>query len=182
MVHTASGVLTAIDPTGVVGSSAGFFDVHDRFTWTPFGARFILPLPHDRFELSAGGGGAYERYTGNTGNETPVFYGCLTADGAATSKPRGRRIGPWTPLLVGSHSAMDAGQRIAWRAGPLVCPHGRYQLPILKRRPLSFLRKSSGATALPRGIRTLCEASGASGRQKPVCVHPQPNLPAPPGR
>src|ERR1022692_2751440 len=42
-----AGVLTAIDPTGVVGSSAGFFDVHDRFTWTPFGARFILPLRHD---------------------------------------------------------------------------------------------------------------------------------------
>jgi len=63
------GVLTVIDPTGVVGSYAGFFDVHDRFTWLPFGVRFILPLRHDRFEISAGGGGAYERYT--VGNEVP---------------------------------------------------------------------------------------------------------------
>lgn len=57
-------VLTAIDPTGVVGGYAGFFDAHDRFTWVPFGARFILPLQHDRFEISAGAGGVYERYTG----------------------------------------------------------------------------------------------------------------------
>ena len=110
-----AGVLTAIDPTGVVGSSAGFFDVHDRFTWTPFGARFILPLPHDRFELSAGGGGAYERYTGN---ETPVFYG-LSYSGwggyfkatAAVALDPGHHF--WlgaTPrwiLVNGSHGARD---------------------------------------------------------------------------
>ncbi|MGO4883603.1 MAG: hypothetical protein ACLP59_22705 [Bryobacteraceae bacterium] len=57
------GILTAIDPTGVVGSYAGFFDVHDRYTWIPFGVRFIVPVHHDRIEISAGGGGVYERYT-----------------------------------------------------------------------------------------------------------------------
>src|ERR1017187_7202307 len=62
------GVLTAINPTGVINSEFGYFDIHDRFTWVPFGVRFILPLRHDRFELSAGGGGAYE--TGNS-NQIP---------------------------------------------------------------------------------------------------------------
>jgi len=68
-----AGVLTAIDPTGVVGSAAGFFDVHDRYTWIPFGPRVILPLRHDRFELSAGAGGTYEKYT--VGNPSPGFFG-----------------------------------------------------------------------------------------------------------
>ena len=48
-------------------------NIHDRFTWVPFGVRLILPLPHDRFELSAGAGGVYERYSG--GNTTPAGYG-----------------------------------------------------------------------------------------------------------
>jgi hypothetical protein len=61
------GELTATNPTGVINSEYGYFNVHDRFRWVPFGARFILPLRHDRFEISAGGGGVYERYAvGNT--------------------------------------------------------------------------------------------------------------------
>jgi hypothetical protein len=61
------GVLTANNPTGVINSEFGYFNIRDRYTWVPFGARFILPLRHDRFEISAGGGGVYERYTvGNT--------------------------------------------------------------------------------------------------------------------
>ena len=101
-----AGVLTAIDPTGVVGSSAGFFDVHDRFTWVPFGPRFILPLRHDRFELFAGAGGAYERYT--VGNPAPGFngspysaWGGYFKAGAAVGLDPGRHI--WlgvTPRLM----------------------------------------------------------------------------------
>jgi len=67
------GVLMAINPTGVINSEFGYFDIHDRFTWVPLGARFILPLQPDRFEHSAGGGGVYERYSG--GNATPAGYG-----------------------------------------------------------------------------------------------------------
>lgn len=62
-VAIEGGVLTAINPTGTINSEYGYFDVRDRFTWVPFGVRFILPLQHDRFEISAGGGGTYERYT-----------------------------------------------------------------------------------------------------------------------
>jgi hypothetical protein len=58
------GVLTAINPTGLINSEYGYFNI---------GVRLILPLQHDRFELSAGTGGVYERYSG--GNETPAGYG-----------------------------------------------------------------------------------------------------------
>jgi hypothetical protein len=34
----------------------------DRFLWVPFGLRGVLPLRHDRVELSAGAGGTYEKY------------------------------------------------------------------------------------------------------------------------
>ena len=67
------GVLTAINPTGLINSEYGYFNIHDRFTWVPFGVRFILPLRHDRFELSVGAGGVYESYSG--GNTTPAGYG-----------------------------------------------------------------------------------------------------------
>ena len=109
------GLLTAIDPTGFVGAYAGSFDVHDRFTWVPFGARFILPLRHDRFELSAGVAGVYERYTRH---ETPVSYGTSYSGGggyfkaeAAVALDPGRHF--WlgaTPQLIlvnGSYGARD---------------------------------------------------------------------------
>lgn len=110
-----TGLLTVIDPTGVLGGYAGFFDAHDRLTWVPFGARFILPLRHDRFELSAGGGGVYERYTGY---ETPVggrssyngWGGYCKAQAAVALDP-GRHF--WlgaTPQLIlvnGSYGARD---------------------------------------------------------------------------
>ena len=35
----------------------------DRFIWVPFGLRAVLPLAHGRIELSAGGGGLYEKYS-----------------------------------------------------------------------------------------------------------------------
>jgi len=91
------GLLTAMDPTGIVGSYAGFFDVHDRFTWVPFGPRFILPLQHDRFEISAGGGGVYERYTvGNTeapnGPAPYSGWGGYFKAGAAVALDPGRHL------------------------------------------------------------------------------------------
>src|SRR5713226_4864953 len=38
------------------------FKADDRFIWVPFGLRGVLPLRHDRVEVSAAAGGAYEKY------------------------------------------------------------------------------------------------------------------------
>ena len=65
-----AGVLTALDPTGVVGGANYTIDVKDRFTWVQFGPRFILPLWDGRLELSAGAGGAYENYS--PGSPSPI--------------------------------------------------------------------------------------------------------------
>jgi hypothetical protein len=46
----------------VLPSAVGDIKVHDSEYLVPFGARAILPLFHDRFELSAGGGGMYILY------------------------------------------------------------------------------------------------------------------------
>ncbi len=45
--------------------ATGFGDlrIRDYQLMVPFGARAILPLEHDRFLISAGGGGVYLRYT-----------------------------------------------------------------------------------------------------------------------
>lgn len=109
------GVLTANNPTGLINSEYGYFNIHDRYTWVPFGARFVLPLRHDRFEISAGGGGVYERYTvGNTQAPTgPTPYsgwgGYFKANAAVALDP-GRHL--WlgtTPqwILVNAHSVRD---------------------------------------------------------------------------
>jgi len=64
-----AGLLTAIDPSGAQNSEYGVFNIHDRYTWLPIGVRFIVPLRHDRFEISGGVGGVYERYSGGS---TPI--------------------------------------------------------------------------------------------------------------
>ncbi len=46
--------------------------VHDRFIWVPFGPRFVFPAKKDRFEVSLGGGGVFERYV-NAANPTGGF-------------------------------------------------------------------------------------------------------------
>jgi len=58
-----AGVLTSLDPTGVVRGANFNIDVKDRFTWVQFGPRFILPLWDGRLEVSAGAGGVYENYS-----------------------------------------------------------------------------------------------------------------------
>lgn len=57
------GVFTALDPTGEICNGNGCVDVNDRYFWVPFGVRFVTPLLLGRIELSAGGGGLYEKYT-----------------------------------------------------------------------------------------------------------------------
>jgi hypothetical protein len=62
-LEAEAGLFTALDPTGDICAHFGCLDVNDRYFWIPFGVRFIAPLHRDRVELSAGGGGLYEKYT-----------------------------------------------------------------------------------------------------------------------
>lgn len=62
-VAVDAGVFVALNPHPPSCASFGCFNRDNRFVWVPFGARFILPLKHDRYELSAGGGGLWEHYS-----------------------------------------------------------------------------------------------------------------------
>ena len=92
-----AGVLTALDPTGVIRGENFAIDVKDRFTWVQFGPRFILPLWDGRLEVSAGAGGAYENYSG--GVTTPIGnlpsrtgWGGNFSGGAAIAMDTGRHF------------------------------------------------------------------------------------------
>jgi hypothetical protein len=67
-IEAETGLFVAMDPTGEVCGHFGCVDVSDHFFWVPFGVRFIAPL-RSRGELSAGGGGLFEKYT--VGTEFP---------------------------------------------------------------------------------------------------------------
>jgi hypothetical protein len=58
-----AGVHVALHPGGESCNAHGCYDPNDRYIWVPFGVRFIAPLVARRLELSAGGGGLYERYS-----------------------------------------------------------------------------------------------------------------------
>jgi hypothetical protein len=58
-----AGVVVALQPGGVSCNAHACYDPNDRYIWVPFGVRFIAPLVAKRLELSAGGGGLYERYS-----------------------------------------------------------------------------------------------------------------------
>jgi len=64
-IEPEAGVFGGINPVPSYRNADGYHTFSSRFIWVPFGARFILPLKHDRFELSAGIGGLYEN-GGNT--------------------------------------------------------------------------------------------------------------------
>jgi hypothetical protein len=92
-----TGVLTALDPTGVIRGENFNIDIKDRFTWVQFGPRFILPLWDGRLELSAGAGGVYEDYSpgspspsGNMSSRTG--WGGNFSGGAAIALDPGRHF------------------------------------------------------------------------------------------
>jgi hypothetical protein len=62
-IEAEAGVFTGLQPRGQSCASFGCFDPDDRFIWIPFGLRFIDPVIRNRLELSAGGGGLYEKYS-----------------------------------------------------------------------------------------------------------------------
>ena len=71
-IEAEAGLFTALDPTGVQCASFGCRDAGDHYYWVPFGVRFIAPLYRRRIELSAGGGGLYEKYSGDLLGVGPV--------------------------------------------------------------------------------------------------------------
>jgi hypothetical protein len=66
-----TGLMTALQPGQTLCSAHGCFDPDDRYFWVPFGARFVAPIGWKRVELSAGGGGLYERYSVRNGTSNP---------------------------------------------------------------------------------------------------------------
>lgn len=70
VIEAEAGAIGAINPVETLCGYAGCFNPGSRIIWVPFGFRFILPLQHDRFELSAGLGGLYQSVSG--GGATPV--------------------------------------------------------------------------------------------------------------
>lgn len=57
------GVQTALKPGPEIRGASYDFKPDDRYIWVPFGVKFIVPIDRDRFELSAGGGGLYQKYS-----------------------------------------------------------------------------------------------------------------------
>jgi len=92
-----AGVFTALDPTGDLCSARGCVDANDNFLWIPFGVRFVAPLAGGRMEISAGGGGLFERYRLGTpfSGVNPFVrraWGGYFVGGAAVALDRGRHI------------------------------------------------------------------------------------------
>jgi hypothetical protein len=66
-----AGVDTALSlGTEAVGANFNF-KADDRFLWVPFGVKGVLPLRGGRVEVTAGGGGLYEKYL--VGNNSGSF-------------------------------------------------------------------------------------------------------------
>jgi hypothetical protein len=96
-VEFEAGLFIVPHPSPDFCGSFGCHDVDDRYYWIPFGARFLLPLQRDRLELSAGGGGLYNKYTlGNPlSGGGPISYegwGGYFSGAAAAALDRGRHL------------------------------------------------------------------------------------------
>jgi hypothetical protein len=61
------GLTMALQPSPNQCSAHGCVDPDDRFYWVPFGVRFVAPIAWKRVEVSAGGGGLFERYAISNG-------------------------------------------------------------------------------------------------------------------
>lgn len=70
-IEAEAGIFTALQPSSNYVGAHYFVNPDDRFLWVPFGVRFIAPLYLGRIELSAGGGGLYEKYS--VSNPNPGF-------------------------------------------------------------------------------------------------------------
>lgn len=94
-LEAEAGLFTALDPTGVQCASFGCHDASDHYYWVPFGVRFIAPLYRRRIELSVGGGGLYEKYSGDFLGVGPLSRsggGGYFVGSAAVALDRGRHF------------------------------------------------------------------------------------------
>ena len=106
-VEIEAGLMAALQPGQDLCSAHGCFDPDDRYFWALFGLRFLAPLASGRLELSAGGGGMYEKYSVSNSDFNPFGirsrdgWGGYFAGGAAVALDRSRhfRIGA-TPRFI----------------------------------------------------------------------------------
>ena len=94
-IEAEAGLFTALDPTGVQCASSGCRDASDHYYWVPFGVRFIAPLYRRRIDISGGGGGLYEKYSGDLLGGPPVSRsggGGYFLASAAVALDRGRHF------------------------------------------------------------------------------------------
>jgi len=61
-VDLSVGIDSAVSLNTEVRGATYDFKADDLYVWVPFGVSGVLPLHHDRFELSAGGGALWEKY------------------------------------------------------------------------------------------------------------------------
>jgi len=116
-VEAEAGLFAALQPAPEIRGASYFLDPDDRFLWVPFGIRAIAPLHADRLELSAGGGGLYQKYSISNPNpglgaESRHGWGGYLAAGAAVSVDRGRHI--WLGFTPRAFLANPKYRRDRW--------------------------------------------------------------------
>jgi len=95
-LQVEAGLVVGLQPAAELCSAHGCSQPHDRYYWVPFGLRVVAPLWRGRLEVSAGGGGVYEKYVVANTNQIPCcFYGVdgwggYFVGGAAVPLDRGR--------------------------------------------------------------------------------------------
>jgi len=72
-----AGLTGALDPTPESRGASYDIKPDGHFIWVPFGIQAVLPIVHQRLELSAGAGGIYENYS----NAGPAFNGPASRSG-----------------------------------------------------------------------------------------------------
>lgn len=114
-IEAEAGLFTALDPTGVQCGSVGCEDASDHYYWVPFGVRLIAPLYRRRIEISGGGGGLFEKYSGNSLSVGPVSRsagGAYFVVSAAFALDRGRHF--WVSATPRGFLANASDARDRW--------------------------------------------------------------------
>jgi hypothetical protein len=116
IVDLEAGIFTAFDPIPATCNQAGCYNGDNRFLWVPFGARFVIPVG-ERVELSAGGGGLYERFSVSNpnpalGGRSYMGWGGYFAAGAAIALDRGKHS--WLGTTPRWFLANSGNQRDRW--------------------------------------------------------------------
>jgi hypothetical protein len=129
MVDFEAGIFTAFDPIPATCNRSGCYNGDNRFLWVPFGARFVIPVG-ERVELSAGGGGLYERFS--VSNPNPALGGrSYTGWGRIHHRQSSGRARSRQALLAWRHAAM-VSREFRRPARPLVYDWRRLEFSVLR--------------------------------------------------